>query len=259
MTSEPASFASSATELRSAAAVCARFNASDGLLRMDQRDVVWPAWNRHSQRFAATGPGWKVPCVAVLAASMITGCATAGPATPSPVACRGLPNSYETLLQAWQAYQPDQPMPFTIPVRRELFALQALLISAGMYDESPSDPTTVYAQYAPEFVRDLGMSRNPGLAGALDKLSQTLEQHRDGSEADLGNNCGLLLARRMLYDDPVGVATDWVLQVVTGGFAPTFQASIYRIVHDHAQACSQQPEIARVPESVLMCTIQRGI
>src|SRR6266516_5893613 len=152
-----------------------------------------------------TRPGWKVSCVCVLAACVITACTAAGPATPSPVACAQLPDTYEALVQAWRAYQPDQPMPFTIPVRRNLFAFQALLISAGMYDDPPSDPTTVYAQYAPQFVRDLGMSRNPGLADALDKLSQTLQQQREHSEADLGNNCGLILARRMLHDDPVSV------------------------------------------------------
>jgi hypothetical protein len=206
-----------------------------------------------------TRPAWKVPCVCVLAACVITGCTAAGPATPSPVVCAELPNASQTLTQAWQAYQPDQPMPFTIPVRRNLFALQALLISAGMYTEPPADPTTVYAQYASQFVRDLGMSRNPGLADALDKLSHTLQQQREHSEAELGNNCGLILARRMLRDDPVSVSTDWVLQRVTWGFAPTFQASIYQLVHDHAQACSEQIEVAGVPESVLACTIQRGL
>jgi hypothetical protein len=150
-------------------------------------------------------------------------------------------------------------MPFTIPVRRNLFALQALLISAGMYTEPPSEPTTVYAQYAPQFVRDLGMSRNPVLAGALDKLSQTLQHQRERSRADLGNNCGLILARRMLRDDPVSVSTDWVVQKVTWGFAPTFQASIYQLVHDQAQACSEHAEVAGIPESVLACTIQRGL
>jgi hypothetical protein len=104
------------------------------------------------------------------------------------------------------------------------------------------------------------MRRNPGLADALDKLSQTLQQQRERPEADLGNNCGLILARRMLHEDPVSVSTDWVLQrVTTWGFAPTFQASIYRLVHDHAQACSQQPEGAGVPESVLVCTMQQGL
>jgi hypothetical protein len=103
------------------------------------------------------------------------------------------------------------------------------------------------------------MSRNPGLADALDNLSQTLQQQREHSEAELGNNCRLIFAQRMLRDDSVSVSTDWVVQKVTWGFAPTFQASIYQLVHDQAQACSEQAEVAGVPESVLACTIQRGL
>jgi hypothetical protein len=161
------------------------------------------------------------------------------------------------LVDAWHAYQPDQPMPFSIPVRRRLFAFQALLISAGMYDEAPSDPVMVYVDYAPRFVRDFGMSRNPGLAGALAKLSDALQHARGRADGDFGNNCGLVLARRMLLDDPVNVSTDWVLQTITWGFAPTFQESIRQLVHDHAQACSEQPDVAGVPESVLACTMRR--
>jgi len=66
-----------------------------------------------------------------------------------------------------------------VNVRRGLFAFQAVLLSAGVYAEPPSEPAGMYEQYAPQFVRDFGMSRNPGLAGALDKLSQTLEQLHD--------------------------------------------------------------------------------
>ena len=106
-------------------------------------------------------------------------------------------------------------------------------------------------------LRDFGMSRNPGLADALSRLSQTLQQARERPESDLGNNCGLILTRRMLRDDPVSVSTDWVLQTVTWGFAPTFQESIGKIVHDHAQACSSAPDVAAVPESVLECTMRR--
>lgn len=148
-------------------------------------------------------------------------------------------------------------MPFSIPVRRRLFAFQVLLVSAGMYDEPPSDPATVVTQYAPQFVRDFGMSRNPELAGALAKLSQALQQELERPESELGNNCGLILARRMLRADPVNVSTDWVLQTVTWGFAPTFQESIRQLVHDHARACSDQPDAAGTPESLLVCTMRR--
>lgn len=126
-------------------------------------------------------------------------------------------------------------------------------MSAGMYGEPPSDPAAVYAQYAPQFVRDFGMGRNPGLAAALDKLSQTLQQNRERSDGELDNNCGLILARRLLHNDPVGVSTDWVLQTITWGFAPTFQESIRQLVHGHAQACSSEPDA----ESVLACTMRR--
>jgi hypothetical protein len=162
-----------------------------------------------------------------------------------------------TLEQAWQAYQPDQPVSPAVTVRRRLFALQVLLLSAGMYDEPPSDPGRVYAQYAPQFVRDFGMSRNPGLAAALGKLSGTLEHVRDRADADLGTNCGLILARRALREDPVNVSTDWVLQTITWGLAATFQSSIRQLVHEAAQACNAQPDVAGRPEAVLACTMHR--
>lgn len=195
--------------------------------------------------------------VAAMAGCLLSGCTRSSPA-PTSVDCAQLPDARETLAMAWQEYQPDQPMPFSIPVRWRLFAFQVLLISAGMYDEPPSEPAPLYAQYAPQFVRDFGMSRNPGLASALDKLSQTLQQVRERSESELGNNCGLILARRMLHDDAVNVSTDWVLQTVTWGFAPTFQESIRQLVHDHAQACSGEPAVASVPESILDCTMRRA-
>ena len=173
------------------------------------------------------------------------------------VECGPLPDAREELAQAWQAFQPDRPLTFSIAIRPRLFAFQVLLISAGMYDEPPSAPAAVYAQYAPQFVRDFGMSRNPGLTGALANLSETLQQARERSEGDFGNNCGLILARRMLHQDAVNVSTDWVLQTVTWGFAPTFQESIHQLVHDHAQTCSSEPDVEGVPEAVLGCTIRR--
>src|SRR6266851_3471027 len=108
-------------------------------------------------------------------------------------------------------------MPFSITVRRRLFAFQVLLISTGMYDEPPSDPLKVHALYAPQFVRDFGVSRNPEMAAALNRLSETLLDIRERSEDDLDDNCGLILARRMLRADALSVSTDWVVQTVTWG------------------------------------------
>jgi len=125
--------------------------------------------------------------------------------TKPPVDCAKLPDAAQYLAQAWQDYQPDQPLSPAVNAGKRLFAFQALLLSAGMYAEPPSDPATVYAQYAPQFVRDFGMSRNPELEAALLKLSGTLQQVRERSERDLGDNCGLILAIRMLRDDPVNV------------------------------------------------------
>lgn len=167
----------------------------------------------------------------------------------------GLPDARQTLASAWQAYQPDQTMPFSIPVRSHLFDLQVLLISAGTYGDPPQDPVTVDAQYAPQFVRDFGMGRNPGLKDAVGNLTQTLQMAH--SEGDLGNNCGLLVARRMLHADAVNVSTDWVLQTITWGFAPTFQESIKRLVLEAAKACSAKPDVAGAPEAVLECTMQQ--
>jgi hypothetical protein len=161
-------------------------------------------------------------------------------------------------MQAWQAYQPDQPMSLAVTVRRRLFAFQALLLSAGMYDDQPpTDPTTMYADYAPQFVRDFGMARNPGLAAALNKLNRKLQDVRQDSESKLGVNCALILARRALREDPLDVSTDWILQTVTWGFAAYFQSSVRQLIHEHAQTCSSQPEVASSPEAVLDCTIRR--
>jgi hypothetical protein len=199
----------------------------------------------------------KLLCVAVIAAGVLSGCGVAAGPAPTAAECGPLADPREALAQAWQAYRPDQPFAFSVAIRRRLFALQVLLISTGTYGDPPSDPATVTAQYAPQFVRDLGMARNPGLAGALANFSDTLQQSRERSEGELASNCGLILGRRMLRDDPVNVSTDWVLQTVTWGFAPTFQESIHQMVHDHAQACSNAPDVEGVAESVLGCTMRR--
>ncbi len=201
-------------------------------------------------------PNWKAVAVALVAASVLTACSASPPANPA-VDCAALPDAAQTLAQAWTDYQPDQPLSPAVNARKRLFAFQALLLSAGMYAEPPSDPATVYAQYAPQFVRDFGMTRNPALESALSKLSGTLQQVRERSERDLGDNCGLILARRMLRDDPVSISTDWVLQRVTWGLAAMFQTSIRQMVHEYAQACSSEPDVDRAPESVLACTMRR--
>lgn len=208
-------------------------------------------------RSGTTRTHCQVVCIAVITAGLLSACSSVAP-TQTPISCAPLPDPRETLRQAWQAFQPDQQMPFSIPVRSRLFALQVLLISAGMYDdEATSDPASLYAEYAPQFVRDFGMSRNPGLKDAFAKFNQTLLQARDRSEADFGNNCGLILARRMLRDDPVGVSSDWVLEAVTWGFAPTFQESIRQLVLSDAKECSRDPQVQGVAELVLDCTTRR--
>jgi hypothetical protein len=195
--------------------------------------------------------------VALVAASVLTGCSASPPTNPA-VDCAALPDPAQALAQAWKDYQPDQPLSPAVNARKRLFAFQALLLSAGMYAEPPSDPTMVYAHYAPQFVRDFGMSRNPALDAAINKLSGTLQQVRERSERDLGDNCGLILARRMLRDDPLNVTTDWILQRVTWGLAAMFQTSIRQIVHEYAQTCSNEPDVDRSPESVLACTMRRA-
>lgn len=193
----------------------------------------------------------------VVAAMLVTaGCALPRPAAIAPD-CAPLPDATESLAQAWQAYQPDQPLSWTVSVRRRLFALQAMLLSAGMYGEPPVPPHSAYAQYAPQFVRDLGASRNRGLAEALGNLATTLESSVDRAEAELATNCGLLLARRSLRADPINVATDWVVQATTNGFAPYFQTSVQQLVREHAVACSASSDVHARPEAVLTCTLRR--
>jgi hypothetical protein len=171
---------------------------------------------------------------AALVAALLCGCTLVRPA-PTTVECRPPPEAGETLAQAWQAYQPDQPISLAVTLRRRLFAFQTLLLSAGMYDDyPPAEPSRVNAEYAPQFVRDFGMSRNEGLADALNKLSRTLQDARERSEADFDGNCGLILARRALRMDPVTISTDWILQTVTWGFAPYFQTSISQLIQEAA-------------------------
>jgi hypothetical protein len=176
---------------------------------------------------------------------------------PKAVECAALPDASQALTQAWQAYQPDQPMSLAVTVRRRLFAFQALLLSAGVYDDQPpTDPAAEYARYAPEFVRDYGMRRNPELAAALTGLNRKLQDVRQEPETKLSGNCGLILARRTLREDSVTVSTDWVLQTVTWGFAAYFQTSIRQLIYEHAQTCGSQSEGAGTAEAVLDCTIR---
>jgi hypothetical protein len=58
-------------------------------------------------------------------------------------------------------------------------------------------------------------------------------------------------------EDPVNVSTDWVLQTIIWGLAATFQSSIRQLVHEAAQACTAQPEVAGRPEAVLARTMHR--
>src|SRR5262249_3691952 len=159
-----------------------------------------------------------------LVMGLLLGCNLPAPTT---LECPPLPDANQTLAQAWQAYQPDQPMSLPVTLRRRLFAFQALLLSTGMYDDQPpTAPSRVYADYAPHFVRDLGMRRNRGLADALNKLDRKLNDVRQGPDSKLGANCGLILARRALREDAINVSSDWILQTVTWGFAAYFQSSI---------------------------------
>jgi hypothetical protein len=74
----------------------------------------------------------------------------------------------------------------------------------------------------------------------------------------LSGNCGLILARRMLREDPVTVSTDWVLQTVTWGFAAYFQTSIRQLINEQARTCSRQSGGAGTAEAALDCTIRHG-
>jgi hypothetical protein len=201
---------------------------------------------------------WKAALGAVAATSVLCSCAIR-PVAPTVVDCPPPPDASQTLAEAWHAIHPDQPLSAAVTVRRRLFAFQALLLSSGMYDDQgPADPADVYREYAPQFVRDFGMGRNPGLAAALDKLTTRLEELRDRPEPNLGESCGLILARRAIRDDPVTVSTDWVLQTITWGLAATFQSSIHQLVLAHARACVEQPDVAGAAELVLACTMHRA-
>jgi hypothetical protein len=189
----------------------------------------------------------------VLASLLLVGCAQPTPART----CAAQPNSDRLLAQAWAAYQPDQPLSWVVSVRRHLFAFQALLISAGMYGDAPADPTQVYADYAPQFVRDLGRGRDVGIRDALDRLTGTLLDVREQADTELTDRCGLLLARRTLRADAQATSVDWVIQVVTGGFAPHFQASIEQLVREYARACASEPATSAVAEAMLSCLVQR--
>ena len=201
--------------------------------------------------------GYRLTRGAAAAIVFLAGCSARLPG-PKPIDCPPLPDANQLLAQAWQAYQPDQPMFLPVTVRRRLFAFQALLLSAGMYaDQAPAAPSGVYADYAPQFVHDLGMSRNPGLADALKNLDRKLNDVRQDPEDKLGENCGLILARRALREDPTAVSTDWILQTVTWGFAAYFQSSIRQLIQEHTQECSAQTNVGGSAEAVLDCTMRR--
>ena len=199
--------------------------------------------------------------LAVLCSALILGLVVGGGRLlPAPTAmdCAPLPDANQTLAQAWQAYQPDQPMSMPVTLRRRLFAFQALLLSAGMYDDQPPAATpSVYGDYAARFVRDLGMSRDQALADALNKLDRKLNEVRQDPDSKLGGNCALILARRALREDPTAVSTDWILQTVTWGFAAYFQASIRQLIQEHAQTCSGQADVGGSAEAILDCTMRR--
>jgi hypothetical protein len=200
---------------------------------------------------------YRLTPAAALAILVMAGSNALVPA-PKAIDCPSLPDANQALAEAWQAYQPDQPMSLPVTLRRRLFAFQALLLSAGMYDDQPpAAPSSVYADYAPRFVRDLGMSRNPGLADALNTLDRKLNDVRQDPESKLGGNCGLILARRALREDPTTVSTDWILQTVTWGFAAYFQTSIRQLIQEHAQTCNGQSDVGGLAEVILDCTIRR--
>jgi hypothetical protein len=201
--------------------------------------------------------GYRLTPGAALAIVFLAGCNALLPG-PKTIDCPPLPDANQTLAQAWQAYQPGQPMSLPVTVRRRLFAFQALLLSAGMYeDQPPGAPSSVYADYAPQFVHDLGMSRNPGLGDALKNLDRKLNDVRQDPESKLGGNCGLILARRALREDSTTVSTDWILQTVTWGFAAYFQSSVRQLIHEHVQTCSGQTDVGGAAEAILDCAIRR--
>src|SRR2546430_1799286 len=90
---------------------------------------------------------WSLLTIAALCAALFSGC-TLADSRRTAVEFTQLPDARQTLAEAWQVEWPDQPLPFSIPVRRRLFAFQVLLISAGMYNEPPSDPAAVNSEYA---------------------------------------------------------------------------------------------------------------
>jgi hypothetical protein len=53
------------------------------------------------------------------------------------------------------------------------------------------------------------------------------------------------------------VSTDWILQIVTWGFAAYFQSSVRQIIHEHAETCSGQTDTGGSAEVILDCTMRR--
>jgi len=201
-------------------------------------------------------PSDRSLCQFALAYLVLVGCA--GPAAPAPrPSCAAPPDPNQALADAWTDYQPGQPLSLPVNARRHFYALQALLLAAGMYGDAPAELNTVYPRYAQQFVRDLGAGRNQATAAALGRLATSIEQTRDQADLDLSDRCALLAARRMLRADPVQVSTDWVLQTVTAGFAPHFQASIAQIIRHCAEACHIQPEVAATTDLELGCVMRR--
>jgi hypothetical protein len=159
-----------------------------------------------------------------------------------------IPDSHLALETAWTVYQPNRPLSDSVRSRQELFTVQALLLSAGMFGGAPMDPQAAFGSLAQEFVRDFGASRLNEMADALANLAQAFE-----SGASVEGNCGLSLLHHAFRIDPVTMSTEFVFQTVGSGITPMFQKGIHDQIQRRAWSCSIQRDVISRPETMLGC------
>jgi hypothetical protein len=167
---------------------------------------------------------------------------------------RSAPDSEVALSDAWSEYQPNRALPDSVHVRRELFTVEALLLSAGMYENTPMDPQLAFNLHAGEFVRDLGAGKRAGLADAVARLAQVFEDTADERDSELGTNCGLVMLRNMFRSDPITMTTEFVF-LAARGVAPQFEAGMKEQLRERARKCQSDPSLTGGGETTLGCTI----
>lgn len=147
--------------------------------------------------------------------------APSGPPQPAlaPRDCLALghPEPLDVLSTAWQEYNGmavrTVPPPSLLPPLTQ-FETQALLWSAGLYGNPPTDPSDAYLQHARRWASLRALFSSDETVQALGQLADRLDQVKTLEDAALPDNCGLVIIRATLRAKPL----DTVEYLVAGSF-----------------------------------------